>query len=167
MRPSFRALLGLPPLALAAAFYLLARADRAEYDRELLIDPWPLAALDPSPLEETRRADQRWQARRQVTLALIDGRLTLRQAAAHFRDIDAELPEATRRRWRPPQYTEAEWPYRQVLNAVQVEFTGNRRAPAQAEEWVARLEAELREYLRQNAAPRLHRGQARTGGPAR
>ena len=148
MRPTFRALLCLPPLALAAALYLLARADRPGLDHEPLTDPWPLAALDPSPLEETRRAERRTAARRQVTLALIDGHCTLRQAAAHFRDIDAELPDESRRRWRPPWYTEEEWTYRQVLSYVHTELVAHRGAPAQAEAWVARLEAELREDLR-------------------
>jgi hypothetical protein len=91
----------------------------------------------------------------------------LRQAAAHFRDIDAELPDEARRRWRPPQYTEEEWPYRQVLNAVHVEFAANRRAPAQAKEWVARLEPELREHLPNAGASRLQRGQASAGRPDR
>jgi hypothetical protein len=109
---------------------------------------------------------RRWEARRQAAWALLDGRLTFRQAAARFRDIDAELPDEARRR-RPPQYTEEEWPYRQVLSYVHTELVTRRGAPAEAEAWVARLEAELREYLRQNAAARLRRGQARTGGPAR
>ena len=87
-----------------------------------------------------------------MTFALLDGRLTLRQAAAQFRDIDADLPDKARR-WRPPEYTEEEWLYRRVIASVHTEFAHRRRAPAQAEEWVCRLEAELREHLRHTGAP--------------
>ena len=90
---------------------------------------------------------RRWEARRQAAWALLDGRLTLRQAAARFRDIDAELPYEARGR-RPPQYSEEEWPYRQVISYVHTELVTRRGAPAQAEAWVARLEAELREHRR-------------------
>jgi hypothetical protein len=71
------------------------------------------------------------------------------------------------RRWRPPWYTEEEWPYRQVISAVHTEFAHWRRAPAQAEAWVARLEAELREHLRRDGTPRLHRESEPTGEPER
>jgi hypothetical protein len=104
---------------------------------------------------------RRWEARRQAAWALLDGRLTLRQAAARFRDIDAELPYEARGR-RPPQYTEEEWPYRQVLSYVHTELVARRGAPAQAEAWVARLEAEMRGHLRGDAASRSQ--QAPTGG---
>jgi hypothetical protein len=104
MRLTLRTFLCLSPLPLAAgALYLLARADPTPLDPEALTAPWLLAELEPSLEEGVLRADRRSEARRQVTLALIDGRLTLTQAAAHFRDIDAELPDETRRRWRPPQ----------------------------------------------------------------
>ena len=145
MRPSFRTFLCLSPLALAvAALYLLTRADLAEPDPVPFAEPWLLEALAPSADEEVvRRADQRSEAKQQVACALIDGRLTLRQAAAQFRDLDADSPD-TARRWRPSEYTEEEWPYRQVIAYVRAEFEATRRAPAQAEAWVARLEAELR-----------------------
>jgi hypothetical protein len=96
---------------------------------------------------------------------LIDGRLTLPQAVAQFRDIDAEVSDKARH-WRLPLYTEEEWPYRLVISYVQTELAGVRRAPEQAQEWVARLEAELREHLR-HASPRLHRGPEPAGRPDR
>jgi hypothetical protein len=98
--------------------------------------------LDPDA-DEIRWTVRRHEAKRQVTCALLDGRLTLRQAAAQFRDLDADLPDKARR-WRPSKYSEEEWPSRQVMAYVQAEFEANRRAPARAQEWVARLEAELR-----------------------
>jgi hypothetical protein len=153
MRPSFRLFLCLPPLVLAAALYLLVGGNQGRPDREGLTEPWPLTALDQSGPEESwwadRRAEslRRWEARRQVAWALLDGRLTLRQAAARFRALDAELPYEARG-WRPSQYTEEEWPYCQVISYVHTELVAHRRAPAQAEAWVARLEAEMREQLR-------------------
>jgi hypothetical protein len=77
--------------------------------------------LEPDAGGEVRWAGRRYEAKRQVTLALLDGRLTLRQAAAQFRDIDADLPDKTRG-WRPSEYTAEEWPYRQVIAYVRAEF---------------------------------------------
>jgi hypothetical protein len=101
-----------------------------------------------------------------VILALLDGRLTFQQAAAEFRHIDADRPAGVAAR-RPPQCTEAEWPYRQVISAVRVELADIRREPEQAEAWVARLEAELAEHLPNGGASRLHRGQVSAGRPDR
>jgi hypothetical protein len=143
MRPRVLLFLCLPPLALAAAtLYPLARGNLGRPEQQQLTEPWPLMLLDPDA-GEIRWAVRRREAKRQVTCALIDGRLTLRQAAAQFRDLDADSPDKARH-WRPPEYTEEEWPYRQVIAYVRAEFEANRRAPAQAQEWVARLEAELR-----------------------
>ena len=159
MRLTFRMLLCLSPLALAAgALSLLGRADRAGPGPESLAEPWLLTALHQSAEEKTRGAVRRWEAKRQVTFAVLGGRLTLRQAAAQFRDIDAEVSDKAKD-WRPPEYTEEEWTYRQVISYVDAELAGPRRAPALAQEWVARLEAELREHLR--------RGREPTGGPDR
>jgi hypothetical protein len=154
MRLSFPPFLCLTRLALVvAALYPLARLSLGWTDRQRPTESWVVTALD-QPVEEERwwaerRAEslRRWEARRQVAWTLLDGRLTFRQAAARFRDIDAELPSEARGR-RPPQYSEEEWPYRQVLSYVHTELVAHRGAPAQAEAWVARLEAELREDLR-------------------
>jgi hypothetical protein len=106
MRPSL--FLYLSPLALGAgALYLLARPGPAGPDHEPLTDPWPLMAPDLCAMEEVRRAGQRHEAKRQVACALIDGRLTLPQAVAQFRDIDAEVSDKARH-WRLPLYTEEE-----------------------------------------------------------
>jgi hypothetical protein len=148
MRPSFRTFLYLPPLALVTgALYLLTRTDLAQLDQEALTDPWLLMARDQPAEEEIRGVNQRSEVKRQVIDALLDGRLTLHQAAAQFRDINAAGPDKAQS-WRPPRYTEEEWLYRQVIVYVHVELADHRRAPAQAAEWVARLEAELREHLR-------------------
>ena len=138
MRPRFYTFLCLLPFALAAAtLSLLAPTDLAP-----LTDPELLKAPDPSGEEEVWRALRRCEDKWQVTGALLDGRLTLRQAAARFLDIDAGR-SAKARGWRPPQWTEEEWVYRQVISYVQVAVEANRRPPAQSQEWVSRLEAEL------------------------
>jgi hypothetical protein len=94
MRPAFWTFLCLLPLALGAAtLSLLGRTDLAP-----LTDPELLKALDPSGEEELWRAQRRGEDKRQVTCALLDGRLTLRQAAARFRDIDDGLPAKARGR---------------------------------------------------------------------
>jgi hypothetical protein len=143
MRLTVHTFLCLSPLARAAgALYLLARADPTPLDPEGLTAPWPLTALDPDTDEGIRRAGRRSEAKRQVIYALIDGRLTPQQAVAQFRYIDAGLPDGARR-GRPPEYTEEEWPCREVISYVHAEFAFIRGAPAQAEAWVARLEAEL------------------------
>ena len=67
---------------------------------------------------------------------------------------------AQARRWRPPEYTEEEWPYRQVLSYVHTELVAHQGAPAEAEAWVAWPKAELREQLGPDGAP-----SARNGGP--
>jgi hypothetical protein len=134
MRPSFRALLCLPPLALAAAaLYLLARAGLAGPDPEPLAEPWPLTALDPSVEERVRCATRRAEAKRQVACGLIDGRLTFQQAAAQFQDIDAGVRDAARR-WRPPEYTAEELPYRQVISFVHAEGIVSPRRPKGSEQ---------------------------------
>jgi hypothetical protein len=167
MRPNVRTLLWLSPLVLAAgALCLLQGVNLRCSGHQGLSESWPLMALDQSLEELTQLAARRSAAKRQVILALLDGQLTLRQAAAQFQDIDATRP-AGAPTWRSPQYTEEEWPYRQVLNAVHVELANIRREPARADEWVARLEGELAEHLSNGGASRLHRGQVSAGRPDR
>src|SRR5262249_5081933 len=151
------------PLALAAAtLYLLARADLAGRDQESFTDHGLLPPLDPSAEEERRWGDRRWGAKRRGNPGRLGRRPTLAHGAARFRDMDAHLPEEARG-WRPAGWTEEEWPYRQVLSFVQAELALHRGTPAQAEEWVTRLEAELREHLRPEAPSRLHRDREATG----
>jgi hypothetical protein len=110
MRPRFYTFLCLLPFALAAAtLSLLATTDLAP-----LTDPELLKALDPSGEEELWRAQRRCEDKRHVTCALLDGRLTLRQAAARFLEIDTARP-AKARAWALPEYTEDEWACRQVI----------------------------------------------------
>jgi hypothetical protein len=165
MRPSCRSLLYLSPLALAAgALYLLARADPAGLDPEALSESWLLATLDQSVEEGVWRADQRMEAKRPVIFALLDGRLTLRQAAARFREIDADRP-AKARGWRSPERTEEEGACLQVISYVDSEFAIRRRAPALAKAWVSRLEAELWGQRRPKGTPACTRTASRRENP--
>ena len=149
MRPRLHTFLCLLlPLALAAAtLHLLSRSDLAPFT-----DPELIKALAPSVEEEIQQAERRWEAKRQVTCELLDGGLTLRQAAARFRAIDVDVPFKARAQ-RPPGYTEEEWACRQVIAFVEGELAGIRQAPAQAKEWVTRLEAELRGHPQPGGAP--------------
>jgi hypothetical protein len=153
MRPSFRTVLCWLPLTLVAAtLTLLARGHLAQLSQGTLIDPELLKALEQSVEEELRLAERRWEDKQQVTCALLKGRLTLREAAARFRDIDVGIPLKAQAQ-RPPQYSEEEWACRQVIAFVHGELAGNRQAPAQAEEWVARLEAEYQKHFRHGIGP--------------
>src|SRR5262245_35474184 len=153
MRPSFRTFLCFLPLALAAAtLYLVVRANLTQLDQGLLTDPELLKALDPSVEDELRLAERRWEAKQQVTCALLEGRLTLRGAAARFRDIDVGIPLKAQAQ-RPPQYSEEEWACRQVIAFVHGELAGIHQAPAQAEVWVARLEVEFQKHFRHGGDP--------------
>src|SRR5262245_55968683 len=100
MRSTLHTSLCLLLLTLAAgALCLPFHADPRSPDPQRFAEPWPLLVLNPSGEEESRQADRRaearrrWQAKRQVARALLDGGLTLPQAAARYRDIDADLPD--------------------------------------------------------------------------
>jgi hypothetical protein len=166
MRRRFRTFLCLLPLALGAAtVYLLARCDLAGLDPESPTDPWPLTALDQDDGDEIAKAYRRGEAKQQVVGALLDGRLTLQQAACRFRDIDSDWPAQVRGSRPPYCATEEEWACQQVIIYVHVEFAIKRRAPAQAAEWVCRLEAELWGPRRPKGAPRLHPDRGPAGEP--
>jgi hypothetical protein len=128
----------------------------AQSDLESLTELGLRTALDQTVEEEVWEADRRHEAKRLAVCAPLDGRLTLRQAAGQFRDLDVGLPPKAQAQ-RPPEYTEEEWACRQVIAFVAGELAGRRQAPAQAQECVCRLEAELREQLRWDGAPRLRR----------
>ena len=159
MRPNVRTLLWLSPLVLAAgALCLLEGVHLGCAGHQGLSEPWPLMALDQGTGDEIEWLGRRMEVKRQVTRALIDGRLTFRQAAARFREINASLGGKVRCA-RSPESTAEEWPYRQVISYVHNEFATLRGTPARAEEWVRRLEGEL--------AAHLHRGREPTGEPER
>jgi hypothetical protein len=135
MRPAFWTFLCLLPLGLATgALSLLARTGLAQPDPGSLTELWLLSALEQSAEEGVWKADQRLEAKRPVIAALLDGRLTLRQAAAHFREIDSNAPAQVRGLRPPYRATEEEWACQQVIIYVHVEFALKRRAPAQAVE---------------------------------
>jgi len=164
MRPAFWTFLCLLPLALGAAtLSRLARTGLAPPGPESLTELW-LSAVDQAAEEEVGKADQRMEAKRPVIAALLDGRLTLRQAAARFREIDVGR-SAQAQAWALPGWTEEEWACRQVISYVDSELAIKRRNPALAKEWVARLEAELRGHLRHAGAPRLHPDREPQGEP--
>jgi hypothetical protein len=124
-----------------------------------------LTALNQDAEGDIGWAHRRAEAKQQVIGALLDGHLTLRQAAAQFRDIDRNAP-AQVRGLRPPYCATAEeWACQQVIIYVHVEFAVKRRAPAQAAEWVCRLEAELWGPGDPKAPPACTRTVSRRGNP--
>jgi hypothetical protein len=135
---------------------------------------WPeLSALDEVPEEDFSAADRRGDAKHEVALELVAGHLTLLEAAARFRTINAGHPHGEKfSHCSFPGGTYEEWLCRQVISYVHSEFLIRRKAPAQAAAWEARLEAELRECLRRDGKLCLpHPGneggsrQARRGPP--
>jgi hypothetical protein len=153
LRPRFRRFLCFLTLALGVAtLYLLARGNLAQRYQGPGTDPKSLLPLDPPFEEESQWAKQRWEAKQQVTCVLLEGRLTLREAAARFRDIDVGIPLKAQPQ-RPPQYREEEWACRQVIAYVHDELAGIRQAPAQVEVWVTRLEVEFQKHFRHGGDP--------------
>ena len=97
--------------------------------------------------EELERAQERIRAKRAIALEVLAGRLTLRQAAAHFRELDAGRPERKLAHWRAscPGNTDEERYCWTVLRYVGQEVWHD---PARAREARRRLEAELPPHLR-------------------
>ena len=89
---------------------------------------------------------RRLQAKYAVVTELLAGRLTLLEAAANFRDLDADLSEARDRLVQQYQGV----PYEVALCRQVIEYARGElrlRAPEQVESVVARLEAELQARL--------------------
>src|SRR5262249_31634472 len=97
---------------------------------------------------------RRIQAKHDVICELLAGRLTLLEAAAGFRDLDAGLPEV---RDRLVQHYPG-MPYEMMLCRQVIEQERSVlgvRDPDQVERVVARLEAELQAHLRPQTTPCL------------
>jgi hypothetical protein len=114
----------------------------------------------PQPVVEWHDAVQRGQeledrmslalrrcgAKEAAVADVIAGRLTLLEAAAEFRDLNAQIPQA--KHWLAHQYPDQ--PYelalcRSIIRRVGLELRP--RMPEQAEILIARLEAELAEHI--------------------
>jgi len=91
--------------------------------------------------EQVRAAWRRIAAKDEVAREAAEGRLTLFEAAARFRDLDADAPEAYRRGWRCGREgaSDEERYCRQVLGRAAVAAHGR---PGQAAA-LRRLEAQL------------------------
>jgi hypothetical protein len=97
---------------------------------------------------ESRRLTRQYHRQVAVAGAVIEGRMTLLEAAAAVRDIRADEPPKVRAvaRRDSEAATEEEWFCRLVIRFVK-EVLEDRR-PAEARAWVKRLEAELEQRLR-------------------
>jgi hypothetical protein len=86
------------------------------------------------------------QAKRAVVTELLADRLTLMEAAARFRELDAGMPETRDRLLQAyPGVSYEEALCRQVIELARGELEV--RAPEQVKRVVARLEAELQAFL--------------------
>jgi WD40 repeat protein len=96
--------------------------------------------------EQCRAIRRRIEAKNRLAAEVIDGRLTLLEAAARFRDLDREPPPFDRDAFRCsyPGASDDELLCREVIFFVRVE---QRRRPGTDAGIVARLEAELNERL--------------------
>lgn len=90
-------------------------------------------------------ADRRMALKGAVVRQLIAGELTLPEAAARFRCVNARFQGRDYFRERHPSVSAEEAACRQVIAWVEVEL--RQTAPARAEETVRRLEAELEGHL--------------------
>jgi hypothetical protein len=120
----------------------------------------------PAPAEQATRAGQEAEqlerrqqallrlvaARRQVAADVIAGRLTLLEAAARFRDLNAETPAFEDCNRIYPGNSPEERFCRLVIDQVESEME---EEPEQAAELRRRLEAELRQHLGSGGAIRL------------
>jgi hypothetical protein len=90
------------------------RAQVADASRPL----WPeLSALDEVPEEDLSAADRRGDAKHEVALELVAGHLTLLEAAARFRTINAGHPHGEKfSHCSLPGGTYEEWLCRQVIS---------------------------------------------------
>src|SRR5262249_45319578 len=106
-------------------------------------------------LERRRQAQQqRLTARHQVAADVIAGRLSLLEAAARFRDLNAQEPAIAAAFTRShPDRSPEECLCRQVIGQVESDLA--EQSPKRAAELRTRLEAELRGHLHRDGAIRL------------
>jgi hypothetical protein len=105
-------------------------------------------SLDEDPVDrELQRSQERILAKHAVVGDLLARRLTLRQAAARFGELDASMPESLQAVWRKycPGNTDEERYCWTVLRYVAWEVHDD---PVRAQALRRRLEAELPEHLR-------------------
>jgi hypothetical protein len=105
----------------------------------------PVAGEDDRIEREVAACERRREARRRIALDLAAGRLTLLEAAEHFRDLNEAYPGFS---WIPfrrhfPGSSDDERHCRQVIKFVALEGGPGRAATARE-----RLEAQLQDHLR-------------------
>jgi len=115
-----------------------------------LVGQWYVAVIQEKEIkDEVKRVQRRWDAKVAVVADVIAGRLTLFEAAARFRNLNASCPQAEH--WLSFQF--GDQPYelalcRSVIQRVELELRS--RASGQEDGTVARLETELTEHLQRH-----------------
>jgi hypothetical protein len=143
-------LAGLLTVALAAATKSAALATCFGLDVRALpskLEELQVAVRYGEQLEAKRLVTlQRTAAREATAMEAATGRLSLREAADRFRDLDGDLPALTRRMFRMqcPGQSEEERYCRQVIATTSYKLTGR----AEADTVIAGMQAELAVVLR-------------------
>ena len=142
-------------LGVAAIMVLYFRHPAAEVTENRMlpgrIGEWYTAMIQAQDLEaQSKRVQQRYDAKNAVVADVIAGRLTLFEAAARFRKLNASNPQAEH--WLGYQFRDQ--PYelalcRSIIHRVDLELR-SRRASGPEDGTVARLEAELAEHLKRH-----------------
>ena len=104
--------------------------------------------------DDLERSMRRLEAKEAIVTEVIAERLTLLQAAAQFRDLNATWPQASH--WLQQRYPGV--PYelalcRQIIDQVRIEL--RQWAPERRDRIVTRLEAELQTHLESEAGLRI------------
>jgi hypothetical protein len=134
------------PAALAACCLTLAASQRGDFWG----GPWPGGGADPTGNQEPedciRDILRRAVAKQRLTVEVVEGRLSLVEAATGFRDLDEQPPPFDWRAFRDafPGASDDERHCRQVLCYVGGELQGR---PGADPALLGRLEAELQDLL--------------------
>jgi hypothetical protein len=131
---------------------LTAALAQPEWASDLGLHQWTWTSLrhplapDPEWSRPNREAMERNEAQRNIVAALIEGRLTLLEAAAHFRRLNGSR-SLVRMFYRGD--SEEECLCRQVIQVTETELRRHGQ-DQQADEFTARWEEELRRHLEQH-----------------
>jgi hypothetical protein len=114
------------------------------------VGEWYVAMIQAQDLEvQAKLVQQRCDAKNAVVADVIAGRLTLLEAAARFRSLNASCPQA--KQWLSYKFRDQSYELalcRSIINRVEVELRS--RASQQEYDTVARLESELAEHLQRH-----------------
>ena len=114
------------------------------------VGDWQNAVIDGQELDDqVRRVQQRCDAKAAVVADVIDGRLTLFEAAARFRTLDASNPRAAY--WLAHHYRDQQYELalcHSIIHRAKLELRS--RGSGLEDDTVTRLKSELAEHLQRH-----------------